>query len=79
MVRGNPTSVSGETAIGDAPDLSRCVEDGVFVVVSVRRPRQEERRVVRKHVDHRGSHDVRKLVVLDPVPDIEDEVSTPVI
>lgn len=52
------------------------LEDGTNLglgMVAVRRSRQEPRRVVRKESSHRFGDDVRELVLLDPVSDVEEE------
>ena len=49
--------------------------DFFHVVIAVRRARHEARRIVWKHLGQRLRHDVGKLVVLDPVPDVEKETA----
>jgi hypothetical protein len=55
------------------PPAAQVAFDRRAVVIAVRRSRHEARRVGRKDRGERVRHDVGELVVLDPVPRVEEE------
>ena len=53
--------------------LREIARDRPMVMIAVRRPRQETRRILREDCRHRLCHRVGEFVLFDPIPDIEDE------
>lgn len=60
----------------EEPRLKQVAGNRVAVEVAMRRPGEERRRVVREPGSQRVSHRRRKFVLLDPVPDVEQQQAT---
>src|SRR5581483_2358193 len=58
---------------GGEPAAREVAFDRAAVVITVRRARQEARRVFGKERLQRARHDIGELVFLDPIPDVENE------